>query len=275
MLADLHVHTNFSDGLWPPEAVVDVAVEYGVSIFAIADHDTMSGTQAASTYLAENPDLSEQVTLIPALEISTSIEGRDAHLLAYFLESLGPSLTAELDGIRERRSKRSLNTADKLNAAGYPVSAAMLEASNETVNRVNLARLLVSKGVVNTVEDAFDTLIGEGAPFFTPQDDLDLLKAIRLVREQGGVTVLAHPALYHLTDLIPMLSRNGLMGIEAFHSEQSPEQSQELISIADKLDLLVTAGSDWHQDKVHPARIGEVLYPEEYLEQFLATDPRI
>jgi len=273
MPADLHVHTSCSDGLEDPERVVDAAIAVGLDHLAVTDHDTLEGYLRARRYLA-TLEPSPALTLVPGIEVSTSYEGRDVHVLGYYLESLSSELSSRLTEIRERRARRALTTADKLSDAGYPVSSDDLRASGATVNRTALARLLVARGVVPDTGAAFKLLIGRGTTFYTPRDDIPTVHAVELIAAAGGIPVVAHPALYHVEDLIPLLVEHGLRGIEAFHSEQTPQQSAELLEIAERWDLLVTGGSDWHQDPVHPARIGEVSYPREYLERFLAADPR-
>lgn len=273
MFADLHVHTWFSDGLWPPDAVVEAALDRGLTHLAIADHDTLEGYRSARGYLEADP--SPRITLIPAVEISTAYEGRDVHILGYYLEEMASWFDDELREIRERRAERTLMTAAKLESAGYPIHPSMLETSGITINRTALARLLVSEKVTASTSEAFELLIGSKTPFYTPRDDMETIHAVEAIQGQGGLAVIAHPALYNVEDLIPLLKEHGLAGIEAFHSEQTIGQKERLAMLADQLGLLVTGGSDWHQDPIHPAKIGEVTYPERYLERFLAADPRI
>lgn len=273
--ADLHVHTNCSDGLASPEEVIDAAIEQGITHIAITDHDTMDGVFRAQEYLASHKSLSSKITLIPGVEVSSTDGDNDVHMLGYFIEDMSAQMKAELFDAQMRREVRSLKIADALGEAGYPISSEILVDSGQTINRTSIARLLMSAGAVSSVSAAYETLIGTGCPFHIERDDMKAVRALKLISDSGGLSVIAHPALYGVAYLIESYAKLGLCGVEAYHSEQTLEEARHLALLADSYGLLVTGGSDWHQDPVHPARIGETQLPEHYLESFLAADPRI
>lgn len=274
MRSDLHVHTSCSDGAESPEKVVSMAVDANVDVLAICDHDTMEGYHRARAFIQDDKDISARLTLVPGMEVTTAFEGHDVHMLAYFIDELSDEFADELERAKVRRSTRALRIAEKLKAAGFHIDATELLDSGETVNRVNVARALVSAGDVSSVGEAFATLIGEGCPYYVDREDIPSDRAIELIRASGGIPVLAHPAHYHVEYLIEAFAICGLRGIEAYHSEQSEDDAARLVQTAARLGLLVTGGSDSHEDDIHPGGIGDVQIGEEHLSAFLAADPR-
>lgn len=269
---DFHVHTNRSDGRMDPTWVIDRAVELGLGYLSITDHDTLDGYRAAAAYLdgLANTDLK----LIPGIELSTRTDGRDVHILVYYLDRLSDEFERELRETISRRTERSLEIVDELEAAGYPISRSEFIEATESINRTAIGRFLVARGALMSVGEGFDTLFGDGCPYFVPRDDMDTFHALDLASSEGGIAIIAHPALYHVVDLIEPCVRHGLRGVEAYHSEQSTAESDMLVAMAQSQGLLVTGGSDWHQDDVHPATLGSIKIPSQFLEEFLDADPR-
>lgn len=271
--ADLHIHTSFSDGLFPPERVIDRVVKANLNYFAITDHDTMGAYPRARDYLS-SLDISNTPTLIPGLEISTKMDGRDIHMLGYYVENMCPELIDELDRAEKSRKTRSIAIVGKLEDAGYPISCKEFEGGKATLNRTTIARILQDAGAIPSVEYAYDNLIGEGCPYYVDRQDIPTPRAIQLICMSGGLPVMAHPALYHVVDLIEPCMEYGLRGVEAFHGDHTPEQAASLAALGDRLGLIVTGGSDWHGDPLHTCDIGHIDIPGHYLEEFLAADPR-
>ena len=195
MRSDLHVHTSCSDGLETPENIVLQSAEIGLGYLSITDHDTMAGYRRARRFLGDHPDISEKLTLIPGMEISSVAGERDVHMLAYFIDDISLELSSELEMADRRRADRSFAVADKLAEAGYPIDRSRLRESGTTVNRVTIARILVEEGSVTSVGEAFRTLIGKGCPYYVDRGDIDARHAIKLILARGGIPVMAHPAL--------------------------------------------------------------------------------
>ncbi len=272
MLTDLHVHSNRSDGTCSPEEVIDRAIATGLSYLAICDHDTVEGYLCARDYLAALVD-TRGLVLIPGIEVSGQYDKRDVHILGYNIDAEALQQNEALSKARDDRLHRTLKMAVMLEKDGYPIRAQELADSGDTINRTAIARRLVHAGVVPTVSDAFEELIGDGCPYYIARNEMAAEDVIRLILGFGGLPVLAHPWLYHMIDAIEPLSKIGLMGVEAFHGEQPLDASWELARLADSLGLLVTGGSDWHGDGVHSASMGAVALPEKYLERYLASRP--
>lgn len=274
MRFDLHVHTNLSDGIYPPRDVLDRAHEADLRYLSITDHDNFQGYTQASDLLAQDPELSISMTLIPGVEVSCIQDGRDVHMLAYYIEHPVAELLSTLDSARDGRKKRCLRLIHLLESDGYPISLEGFLDSGVTINRTNIARILIREGCIENVDYFFDKMVGKGCPYHVPRHEVDPFTAVELIRASGGLPIIAHPALYGVVDLIEPLSEAGLAGVEAYHASQSLQTAHELQDLAESLDLLVTGGSDWHGDATHAAALGASQLPLECLEKFLAADPR-
>lgn len=268
--ADLHTHSTFSDGTRSPEENVALAKKLGLEAVAVTDHDNLGGARAA---LEKGRELG--ISVIPGVEISTQTDGRDVHLLGYFVAFDDEGLSQAFQENAERRKKRVCAIADRLADAGYHVSGREMLASGETPNRSNLARRLVEQGHAQSIDDAFDRLIGKSSPYYVPNTYLSTVAAIALVRDAGGYPFIAHPAHYHVVDLIAPLQAEGLFGLEAWHTLQTPEETRELVRLADELGLATSGGSDWHGDSAHGARLGGAGLSRERYEAFLRACGRL
>lgn len=264
--ADLHMHSTASDGVLSVQTMFDMAREAGLGAVAVTDHDTLEGAKEALAFAASYP-----FHVIAGVELTTAFEGRNIHLLGYFVDPDFDGFEELFEERRRKRAERALAVADNLAAAGYPVSSqAMLERGG-TVNRSLLARMLVEAGEASSVADAFDRLIGLKSPYYVETSYPDVVDAISLVRASGGFPFIAHPALYKVVDLIPRLADAGLAGVEAFHTEQTSAESEELVELAGRLGLAVSGGSDWHGDDTHGASLGGAGLSRERYEAFCAA----
>ncbi|MGI6217511.1 MAG: PHP domain-containing protein [Coriobacteriales bacterium] len=260
---EMHCHTTCSDGVLTAAQLIEKAAECGLDYIAITDHDTVAAIPEALSVLPET------MKLVPGVEISSADGDRDVHMLGYFIDTSNQELLASMANSRERRRQRSIAMVQKLEEAGYPISVSEFEASGVTINRSNVARALWKAGAVEEFEDAFKTLIGKGCPFYVERDDIDAEDAVKLIVGAGGMPVIAHPAHYGVVDLIEPLKKVGLAGVECYHSEQTPEESAQLVSISRNLGLLVTGGSDFHGDPVHPSVLAGNQPPQEDILAFL------
>ena len=262
--ADLHMHSTYSDGVLAPEQIVERAARAGICHIAVTDHDTLGGSRAACSCAR-----TAGIEVVPGVEISTQTDGRDAHLLGYFVDLLDSGLEELFERSREARSTRACEMADKMAADGYHVSSERLLASGGTVNRTLLARMLVEDGAAASIDDAFSRLIGKTAPYYVETVYASTVEAVHLIVEAGGFPFLAHPVLYDVLDLVPSLQLEGLVGLEAFHTLQSAEESAQVISLARERGLAVSGGSDWHGDSAHGASLGSAGLDEAAFERFL------
>ena len=246
MRADLHVHSNASDGSDPPAEVMRRAARAGLDVVALTDHDTVAGhTEAAA---AAGP-----VTLLPGMELSCRLDGRSLHLLAYVFDPDQPELAAELTRIRDDRVLRARAMVDKLAGLGVDVSWEQVAAiaGQAVVGRPHIARAMADSGAIASPREAFTRdWIADGGRAYVGRYALDPVRAIGLVRAAGGVTALAHPRAGRDTwvtnEQITRLAAAGLAGLEVFHPDQSEAERARLIAVAHDLALVTTGGSDDH-----------------------------
>jgi len=246
MRADLHVHSTASDGTDPPAEVMRRAARAGLDVVALTDHDTVAGHAEARA--AAGP-----VTLLPGIELSCRLDGRSVHLLAYLFDPDQPKLAAELARIRDDRVLRARAMVDKLAGLGVDISWEQVAsiAGQAVVGRPHIARAMAASGAIASPREAFTRdWIADGGRAYVDRYALDPARAIGLVREAGGVAVLAHPRAGRDTWMpagqIGGLAAAGLAGLEVFHPDQSEAERARLLALAHDLGLLATGGSDDH-----------------------------
>lgn len=257
--ADLHTHTTASDGTLSPEALWQRAVEHGVTVLAITDHDTTAGYEAVRP-LAEQ----SSIRLIPAIEMSA--EGAQAcHLLGYFVRPQDAPFQAHLTAFQRRRVERVAAMVERLNALGISITAADVQRQSHgsSIGRPHVADALVAAGLVKRRQEAFDRFLHKGGPAYVDASQPTAEETISVIRRAGGVAVLAHPA-YDATDRhLDALVRYGLQGIEAYYPDYSRAMVQRYLDLAGTYGLIATGGSDFHGPKTHRHRLACVDVPLE------------
>lgn len=263
LLADLHCHSTASDGRMEPGQVVTAAFQSGLRVIALTDHDTVAGV-AAAREAAEPLGLE----VVPALELSTTWAGREIHLLGYFVDVSSPELLRHLNRMQRERRRRARLMVSRLAALGYPVEWARVRelAGSGSVGRAHVARALLEKGYVNSVNQAFDQFLAEGRPAYVPHARLAVRDGIRLISAAGGVAVLAHPGLAQADGLIPALKGQGLTGLEVAHPAHDPSQQARYGRLAHHLGLLPSGGSDAHGGEGPHQQPGAVRIPLSWVE---------
>jgi len=241
--ADLHIHTTYSDGVLTPEQVVQAAVDRGLKAIGITDHDCVDAV-APCMAAAEGTGLE----VVPGVEISTAKDETEIHVLGYFVDWLDGTLLGKLQRIRENRVERMRRIVELLNQNGVPISVEkVFEGSMDgTIGRLHLARVMMQENAVKNTKEAFDRYIGDGKPCYVGHRRLDYTDAISMIREAGGVPVLAHPGSMGKDEYIPAYVKAGIRGIEAVHSKHRPPLRDKYIALAEEHGLLVTGGSDCH-----------------------------
>jgi len=254
---DLHAHTTASDGDLSPTQLVWWAKAIGLSVLAITDHDTTNGITEA--VLAGQK---YGVEVVPGIELSADIDvpKGQCHLLGYFFDPKHAGLNARLAEVRENRNKRNAKIAAKIQAHGWNVTLEEIEAvsGGEVVARPHIARVLVERGFVSSMAEAFETYLGKGGLFYVERDRLSQEEAIRLIHDAGGVCILAHPNNLNCDSAetenhIRQLQSYGLDGIEARYNRHTPEDTARYLALAERLGLLTTGGSDFHGQSVKEA----------------------
>jgi predicted metal-dependent phosphoesterase TrpH len=240
---DLHVHTTASDGVLNGEEIIQLAIKLRLEGIAITDHDTIEG-------LDEGIKLGEkyQFHVIPGIELSTQYQNTEIHILGYYLDYHLLWVVEKLRYLQDARVARLGKMVDKLQKLGYDVDKdEVLSLSGEgSVGRPHLAYLLMKKGYISSVQEAFQRLIGRGCPAYVLREKLTPKEAVDFVSRAGGVPVMAHPGLTRTDKLIFKLKEHGLKGLEVYHPEHGVDEEKKYCSLADRLGLVATGGSDFH-----------------------------
>ena len=261
MRLDLHVHTTASDGVLSPAEVVGLAGDGGLDVLAITDHDTVAGIPEAIDAAAETA-----LRLIPGIEVSSTHEGAEYHILGYFVDVQADSIKAHERHAVGGRESRMDQMVDHLRRQGLLIEMTdVLEAAGpdrSAIARPHLARALVLKGYATSVVDAFDRLIGDDHPAYVPTALATPDEAIRLILEAGGTPVWAHPPIRALTHLLPAFIGAGLKGMEVYRPRSTAGHIRKLERAAKAAGLLVTGGSDWH-DGDRGSALGSFFVTEE------------
>jgi predicted metal-dependent phosphoesterase TrpH len=241
---DLHTHSTVSDGLLSPADLVRAAARDGVTALALTDHDTIGGVQEAIETGRE-----AGIEVVPGVELGTSVERREHHILGYFVDDTLSSFLADLDELASRRVRRATLMVERLAEAGIPITLdeVLAEAGHGTVGRPHLARVLIAHGHASDVGDAFEKFLKAGRPAYVPRQPFPPEEAIDLILRAGGVPVLAHP--YSTGDpaaAVARLKPAGLLGLEVYYGEYDDDQRASLRALADRTGLIPTGGSDFH-----------------------------
>ena len=268
-MIDLHLHTTASDGLCEPAALVDLAWRAGIRTMSVTDHDTV-----AAHWEVESAAKASGIAFVPGIEITAVHEGRDVHVLGYFIDRHDVALNRFLERQRAARVRRVAAIVDRLSEMGKPLNRSELlaaRARGKSLGRPLIAKALVKAGHVSDMRQAFDQLIGEGKPAFVPRIGATPADVISVIIRAGGVASLAHPGLLKRDDLIPPMIEAGLTAIEAFHSEHDAAATDHYLSFADRHGILVSGGSDYHCDKERRrAAFGTIGLPADRFEKLKA-----
>ena len=272
-IVDLHVHSNKSDGSFTPSELVDYALEKGLSAFALTDHDTTDGIDEALAAASGKP-----VEVIPGIEFSTEYEGKDIHIVGLYIDYNSDYFKRRLINFVRGRTIRNEEMCRRLTDHGFPVTYKELCAQfpDCVITRAHYARFMQSKGYVKTVKEAFDKYIGDGCPCFVPRKKITPMRAVEIILKAGGFPVLAHPLLYHFTDkeleeLVILLKKMGLQGIEALYSTHTPADERKIRALAARHGLCISGGSDFHGIAKPGLDLatgyGKLFIPEEILDR--------
>lgn len=267
MRVDLHIHTRASDGAWSPEAVVRAAARGRLDVIAVTDHDTVAAVQAA-----RNAASGLDVEVLTGIEVSSTHEGRDVHVLGYGVDTEAPTLVSYCNRASSGREDRMREILRRLAAQGIAIDFAEVEraAGPDRVNigRPHLARVLVARGFATSIPNAFDTLIADGLPAFVPTGLLSPAGAVDLLRDAGGLPVWAHPPVRLMDALLPTLVEHGLRGLEVYRPGHTSGELSRLEGVCRTARLVATGGSDWHTPDAGSA-LGDFAVPSDKLGPFL------
>lgn len=239
--ADLHCHTTCSDGTLDPEAIVFHAKELGLSGLCITDHDSINA------YITAIPAAkSAGLALGAGVEFSSVNEGLSVHLLGYDVDLESEALHSLCTRHVQRRKNRNQKILDKLKAKGIDIPYEELGGTEHTIGRPHIATALISKGIVKSVQEAFNVWIGDGKPCFDPGEPISTDETIEIIHEAGGKAFIAHPHLYPNPKMAKKLLDKPIDGIECYYSKCPPNQEKRWVDVAKERGLLISGGSDFH-----------------------------
>ncbi len=273
MAADLHIHTTFSDGTASPEKVVELSKKAGLKTIAITDHDTVDGIEPA---LKAGGGIGLEV--IPGIEFTAEIAEAEIHILGYFIDYSLPELTLTLKKIQEDRISRIYKICQKLSNLKVMVDPQKILAlaGHGSPGRPHVARILKEEGYVSGVKEAFDKYLDFRAPAYVAHYRLTPSEAIKLIISSKGIAVFAHPATSNCDQIIPELIVAGLAGIEAYYPGHDERDIRHYLSLAKKLGLLVTGGSDYHGDgSFREVKLGEISISDELVERLREAKDKV
>lgn len=271
---DLHTHSTCSDGTNTVAENVALAVERGLDGIAITDHDTTEGYGEADAAAART-----DLRIVHGIEFSAEYDGASLHVLAYGVDPANRALRDELRRLSDTRFRRGELMIEKLQALGYDISFDRVRriAGDDLIARPHIAQAMVEAGIVTTEKEAFDDFISDDGPAYVPKHALDPIDALALIRDAGGVCVLAHPAMWKGNgavpdELIERMADGGMGGLEVDHPDHDPAQRAHYRAMADRLGLIATGASDCHGAR-YGYRMGVETTPGELVDELLARAP--
>jgi predicted metal-dependent phosphoesterase TrpH len=255
---DLHIHTIHSDGSGTVEEVFDAASKKRLAAIAITDHDCIDAYPGAFD-LGSRLD----IEVIPGLELSSEIEGTDLHILGYFIDINNSTLQHKLVEMKEARYVRARKIVENLNHQGIDLrfETVLATAGIGAIGRPHIAAALLKEELVYSFREAFDKFLGYGLPAYVEKYKMQPGEVFDLIKQAGGVPVLAHPGVTGIDDRIPEFVRAGVQGIEVYHTEHTLDNQQNYIRIARRNGLAMTGGSDFHSSSHNKSEIGTPKVP--------------
>ena len=266
MKGDFHIHTYYSDGVSSPEKIVDMATEAGLEVISLTDHDNVLSYGVAEQYLK---DKNIDFKIIPGIEVNTLYKDYEVHILGYFPDVTKPDFKALLKTQQHARIKQTKEILRLLaKKEGIKISFEDVKdmvAEGGSIGRPHIAKAITNAGGTTSVMEAYSKYIHKGSPVYVERNTVSPFDAVEVIYDSGGVPVIAHPYDIDIAEkLIKELMTCGLRGIEAYHRKHSPAIVEYFSSMAEKLGLIVTGGSDFHAPNIMNGQIilGKNFVPE-------------
>ena len=262
---DLHMHSNFSDGVYSPSDLVDMAKENGLVAIALTDHDIVDGVSEAI-----EAGTKKGVEVLSGVELSCEFGGRDLHVLGYGVDPANEDFREMLHKFCETRFKRGIKIVEKLNALGMSIEPAdvMAKSGKGALGRPHIAQAMVEGKHVASTQEAFDKYIADGGPAYVPKYKMDPTEAIGHIHGAGGLAFIAHPGVFiQKIDGLYDLIAEGFDGVEVYHPTHNDEKREALKAIADEKGLLVSGGTDYHGFPGRDLQVGSVDVSYELVEK--------
>lgn len=270
MKADLHIHSSVSDGRFSPEELVAMAVQLGLQVISITDHDSIDGIDPALMAAQGYPGL----RLVPGVEVSTDVPRGEVHVLGYFIDHRDAELAETLERLRNSRVVRAQKMVAKLAGMGMDIEWGRVQeiAGGGSIGRPHIAQVLLERGCVSSFREAFGRYIGREGPAYVEREKLTPEQVVELIVKAGGLPVLAHPnEMEQLEEQIGQLQKVGLVGMEVYYSGYPRKVVKHLASLAKKYNLVACGGSDYHGlESAGETPMGGVAIPSECIERLFA-----
>ena len=266
---DLHLHSTASDGRLSPADVVCKSAEAGLTVIALADHDTVNGIIPALEAARAFPGLK----VLPCIEISTDVPQGEVHVLGYYIDYTSPELLTNLERMRNSRKQRAQRMIAKLSNLGLSITWERVQeiAASGSIGRPHIAQAMLERGYIATFKEAFTKYIGWGKPAYAEREKMSPVEAVELILRANGLPVLAHPLTINNPEaMVIKLKAAGLVGIEAYYGEYTAEEIKGLVALANRHGLIPTGGSDYHGlDDSDATGLGDVVVPMESAERLM------
>lgn len=262
-MVDLHTHSTASDGTFTPTELIIEAKKTGLDAVALTDHDIIAGLEEAETEAKK-----QNIIFIRGIEISVNWQPGEFHLLGLNLKKDSAALDSLIKNLQSERINRNIRITEKMNKCGFDINYEKLKnfikdenMGSICIGRPHFAAYMVRHKIVKTNQEAFDKYLGKNRPFFEEKKNADFEEAVFAIKSAGGIPVLAHPMSLYLSwtklpDAISDLKTRGLMGLEAWNSSTRYNDCKRLEDLAGELDLIVTAGSDFHGNVRKDRKLG-------------------
>ena len=281
MKSDLHIHTLYSDGVFSPEKIVDTAIDVGLQVIALNDHDNILSYQVAKDYLKKT-NKEDKLEIIQGIEVNTLYKNYEVHILGYFMDvnnSDFQNLLKMQQQARVKQTKEIINLLAKKEGIRIKFEDIKKQvAEGGSIGRPHIAKAITNAGGTNNVIEAYAKYIHDDSPVYVQRKTVSPQDAVEIIYDAGGIPVIAHPHDLDIAeDLIKELMQYGLRGIEAYHRKHSPACVEYFSSMAEELGLIVTGGSDFHAPNIMNGQIilGKNFVPEWIYEKLIEEKKRI
>lgn len=270
MKSDLHIHTNYSDGVFTPEKVIDAAIDAGLDVIALTDHDNILSFNIARNHVESLKKQDKKtIEIIQGIEINTMYNNDEIHILGYFMDTENKDFNELIKVQQQARIKQTkeiivlLNKKEGINIKYEDIISQVAEGGS--IGRPHIAKAITNVGGTGSVMEAYAKYINDNSPVYVKRKTVTPHEAVEIIYDAGGIPVIAHPHdLENASVLIKDLMHYGLRGIEAYHRKHSPAIVEYFSSMAEDLGLIVTGGSDFHAPNVMNGQIilGKNFVPE-------------
>ncbi len=283
MKSDFHIHTNYSDGVFSPQKVVDAAIEAGLEIMALTDHDNILSYDIAQNYVKQlESENKKTIKIIQGIEVNTMFKDYEIHILGYFMNPKNSDFLELIKSQQEARVVQTkeiislLNRKEGINIKYEDIQSQV--APGGSIGRPHIAKAITNVGGTSSVMEAYAKYINDNSPVYVTRKTVTPQDAVEIIYDAGGIPVIAHPHdLDNADELIKDLMHYGLRGIEAYHRKHSPAIVEYFSSMAEELGLIVTGGSDFHAPNVMNGQIilGKNFVPEWIYDKLIEEKKRL